>query len=220
MSWSTAAPARLEDERVVLYPVTEADREGLREIALDPVIWRYFVSRVDTSADFDGLFDGMLADHAQGRRAVFVVEDKLAGRLAGSTSFGNLAERDRRLEIGWSWLGVAFQGSGVNRHAKLRLLAHAFDNLGAERIEFKTDERNTRARRALLSIGAVEEGTLRSYNPMPAGPRRNAVYFSILRSEWPGVRARLTTAAATPQPTPSRAQAGSFSENSATGRRP
>ncbi|WP_425559068.1 GNAT family N-acetyltransferase [Kutzneria kofuensis] len=106
-------------------------------------------------------------------------------------SYGNLAERDGRLEIGWSWLGRDFRGRGVNGAAKNLLLAHAFDRMGAERVEFKTDRRNEQARRGLRNIGATEEGTLRSFNPMPDGTRRDAVYYSVLRAEWPAVRQRL-----------------------------
>lgn len=210
MSWASRAAVPLENERVLLRPVSEADRAGLREVAMDPAIWRYFVSLVETDADFDLLFDTMLADHAAGSRVVFVIldktgktdkadkTDKTAGRIAGSSSFGNLSEQDLRLEIGWSWLGTAFQGTGVNRFAKLALLGHAFDTLLAERVEFKTDELNVQARRGLRKIGAVEEGTLRSFNPMPGGRRRNAVYYSILRPEWPAVRARLSAAGPVP----------------------
>jgi RimJ/RimL family protein N-acetyltransferase len=189
--WAARAAVTLSDERVVVRPVAEADHDGLLAVALDSRIWRHFVTRVDTAADFRALFDGMLADHATGRRAAFVVVDRPSGRLAGSMSYGNLSEPDLRLEIGWSWLGVEFQGSGVNRHVKRLLLAHAFETLGAERVEFKTDALNARARQGLRNIGAVEEGVLRSYNPMPGGRRRDAVYYSVLRREWPELRARL-----------------------------
>ncbi|KJY40503.1 GCN5 family acetyltransferase, partial [Streptomyces sp. NRRL B-1568] len=100
------------------------------------------------------------------------------GRTAGSMSFGNMAEADRRLEIGWSWLGRDFRGKGVNRWAKYLLLRHAFETLGAERVEFKTDILNEQARRGLRNIGAVEEGTLRSFNFMPGGRRRDAIFYS------------------------------------------
>jgi RimJ/RimL family protein N-acetyltransferase len=192
MSWAQMAPARLESEAVVVRPVVEADREPVRAVAMDPDIWRYFVSRVDTDEDFARFFDAMLADHAAGRRAVFVVADTASGRIAGSMSYGNLSEPDRRLEIGWSWLGRDFRGRGVNRWAKYLLLRHAFENLGAERVEFKTDVLNAQARAGLRNIGAVEEGVLRSFNPMPDGRRRDAVYYSVLRAEWPQVEARLT----------------------------
>lgn len=191
MGWSEAAAAVLENDHVRLAPVTEADREPLRAIALDPDIWRYFVTRVDTDADFDAFFDATLADHRAGRRVVFVVTDKRSERVAGSMSYGNLAEADARLEIGWSWLGADFRGAGVNRWVKFLLLEHAFERLGAERVEFKTDVLNARARQGLRNIGAVEEGTLRSYNPMPDGRRRDAIYYSILAAEWPALRQRI-----------------------------
>ncbi|MCY7364781.1 MAG: GNAT family N-acetyltransferase [Frankiaceae bacterium] len=189
--WASIGPATLQDDRVLVRPVTEADRAGLHGVAMDPAIWRWFVSLVQTDDDYGRLFDTMLADHAAGTRIVFVIVDKAKDTIAGSMSFGNISERDQRLEIGWSWLGTAFQGTGLNRHAKLALLTHAFDTLGAERVEFKTDQLNVQARRGLRNIGAVEEGTFRSFNPMPGGRRRDAVYYSVIRSEWPTVRALL-----------------------------
>jgi RimJ/RimL family protein N-acetyltransferase len=191
VAWHAAAAAVLEDEHVRLAPLTEADREPLRAIAVDPDIWRHFVSRVDSDADFDAFFDATLADHQAGRRAVLVVIDKRTHRVAGSMSFGNLSEADSRLEIGWSWLGRDFRGAGINRWAKFLLLKHAFEVLCAQRVEFKTDVLNIRARRGLRNIGAVEEGILRSFNPMPDGRRRDAVYYSVLAAEWPAVKENL-----------------------------
>ncbi|MBV9024207.1 MAG: GNAT family N-acetyltransferase [Streptomycetaceae bacterium] len=193
MSWAQNAAAILENEHVRLQPVTEADREGLRAIAMDPDIWRYFVSVVENEADFKVFFDTSLADQAAGRRVVYIITDKASGRIAGSMSYGNMAEADARLEIGWSWLGRDFQGKGINRWAKYLLLKHAFERLDAERVEFKTDILNQQARRGLRNIGAVEEGTLRSFNFMPGGRRRDAVFYSVLRSEWPRVKQELAT---------------------------
>ena len=197
MSWAARAPATLANDRVDLRPISPADREGLHAVAMDPHIWRYFLVRVETDQDFEAFFDATLADHDAGRRAVFVVRDRSVatvdgrGRIAGSMSYGNLAEPDGRLEIGWSWLGRDFRGRGVNRWAKYLLLEHAFERLHAERVEFKTDRLNEQARKALLNIGATEEGVLRSYNPMPGNRRRDAVFYSVLRAEWPGVRQHL-----------------------------
>ncbi|MFF3018330.1 GNAT family N-acetyltransferase [Streptomyces sp. NPDC057939] len=191
MSWTDHAATVLENDRVRLAPITEADREGIRAVAMDPAIWRYFVAAVETETDFEAFFDANLADHAAGRRVVYVITDKESGRVAGSMSFGNMAEADRRLEIGWSWLGRDFRGRGVNHWAKALLLAHAFEVLEVERAEFKTDVLNLQARRGLANIGATEEGTLRSFNYMPGGRRRDAVFYSILRAEWPAVREAL-----------------------------
>lgn len=191
MSWAQVASKRLENEYVLLRPVVPDDRESLRAIAMDPLIWRYFVLRVDTDADFGAFFDAAVADTRAGRRIAYHITDKRTGRAAGSMSFCNMSETDGRLEIGWSWLGRDFQGKGVNRWAKFLMMQHAFDRMGAERVEFKTDALNVQARHGLSNIGAREEGTLRSFNPMPDGRRRDAVYYSVLRAEWPWVRAQL-----------------------------
>ncbi|WP_326851784.1 GNAT family protein [Actinocrinis sp.] len=181
----------LENEHVELHPISQDDREPIRKIAFDHRIWTYFVSRVETDADFEKFFDAMLADQGSGKRAVYVIVDKGTGQTAGSSSYGNLSEADRRLEIGWSWLGVDFQGRGVNRWVKYLLLEHAFETMGAERVEFKTDILNAQARAGLRNIGAYEEGVLRSFNPMPEGRRRDAIYYSVLRAEWPTVEDQL-----------------------------
>jgi RimJ/RimL family protein N-acetyltransferase len=193
MGWADIAATRLENEHVLLRPVRAQDRASLHAIAMDPQIWRYFVARIETDADFDAFFDASLADTEAGRRVVYLIADKRVGGAAGSMSFCNMAEQDGRLEIGWSWLGLDFQGKGVNRWAKFLMLQHAFERMGAERVEFKTDRLNIQARHGLLNIGACEEGTLRSFNPMPDGRRRDAVYYSVLRVEWPDVREQLLT---------------------------
>ena len=193
VAWAELAATTLENDHVRLAPVVPGDRKALREISLDPAIWRYFILMVDNDAEFDAFFDAGIADLAAGRRVPYIITDKDTGRVAGSMSFGNLAERDGRLEIGWSWLGLDFQGKGVNRWAKYLLMEHAFEKLGAERVEFKTDVLNLQARQALRNIGATEEGTLRSFNPMPGGRRRDAIYYSVLRAEWPAVREQLST---------------------------
>jgi RimJ/RimL family protein N-acetyltransferase len=211
-SWQAIAATALENSHVLLRPVRAEDRDSLREIAMDPEIWRYFVVRVETDADFDAFFDAVLADQKAGLRITYHITDKQTGRSAGSMSFFNISESDARLEIGWSWLGKDFRGKGVNRWAKFLMLRHAFEAMGAERVEFKTDRLNVQARQGLRNIGAFEEGTLRSLNPMPDGRRRDAVYYSVLRAEWPHVRDQLLAGprAASPasQQTP-LAQAGS-----------
>jgi RimJ/RimL family protein N-acetyltransferase len=189
--WAELAAVPLENEHVLLRPVEPGDREAWRAIAMDPDIWRYFVIAIRTDADFDGYFDLGLADQEAGRRVVYSITGKAAGATAGSMSFCNIAQPDGRLEIGWSWLGRDFQGKGINRWAKFLMMRQAFEVLGAQRVEFKTDALNTQARHGLRNIGATQEGTLRSFNPMPDGRRRDAVYFSVLAQEWPRVREEL-----------------------------
>jgi RimJ/RimL family protein N-acetyltransferase len=191
VTWAEIGAARLENEHVLLRPVRPQDREALRAIAMDARIWRYFVMRIDSDADFDAFFDLGLRDQEAGTRVVYFIEDKRTGAAAGSMSFCSIMEKDGRLEIGWSWLGVETQGKGVNRWAKFLMMQHAFEEMKAERVEFKTDKLNVQARHALVNIGAREEGTLRSFNPMPDGRRRDAVYYSVLAAEWPEVKAQL-----------------------------
>lgn len=191
MSWSEQSRVRLENEHVLLTPLVETDREGWREQAVDPDIWTYFVARVDDEASFVRFFYSYLAASDGGKRSTFTIVDKVSGRIAGSTSYGNMSEEDQRLEVGSTWLGREFRGRGINHWSKYLMMRNAFEEMGAERVEFKTDVLNERARRGLRTIGATEEGVLRSYNPMPDGRRRDAVYYSVLRNEWPAVRERL-----------------------------
>jgi RimJ/RimL family protein N-acetyltransferase len=191
MGWADLARTRLENDSVLLRPIVAEDHAALHALAMDPEIWRYFVTMIETDADFDVFFDAAIADHLAARRVVYHITDKRSGRPAGSMSFCNIAEPEGRLEIGSSWLGREFQGRGVNRWAKYLMMEHAFERLEAERVEFKTDTLNVQARRGLRNIGATEEGTLRSFNPMPRGRRRDAVFYSVLRAEWPSVREHL-----------------------------
>jgi RimJ/RimL family protein N-acetyltransferase len=201
MSWAQLDSARLENEHVLIRPLEADDRSALAAVAFDPDIWRYFVQRVKNEEDLDAFLRSALDDRAAGRRMVYAVVDKTRGNaLAGSMAYGNLAPSEQRLEIGWSWLATAYRGTGVNRWAKFLLLEHAFERLGCERVEFKTDVLNLQARQGLRNIGATEEGVFRSYNNMPDGRRRDAVYYSLLKREWPVVRAGLLAARKLPAP--------------------
>lgn len=193
--WAELAATTLENEHVRLRPIVPEDRPALHALAMDPDIWRYFSARVETTTDLEAYFDEFfataIADQEAGRRVAYHITDKRANRAAGSMSLGSMAEPDGRIEIGWSWLGREFRGRGVNRWAKYLMMEHAFERMGAERVEFKTDALNVPARHGLRNIGATEEGTLRSFNPMPGGRRRDAVFYSVLRAEWPSVRQQL-----------------------------
>ena len=130
----------------------------------------------------------------QGSEVPFATIDLASERAIGSTRYMTIAPEHRRLEIGWTWLGVAFQRSGVNREAKLLQLSHAFETLGAERVEFKTHARNVASRTALLGIGATFEGVLRHHTIMPDGSNRDSAFYGVIAPEWPAVKARLESA--------------------------
>jgi RimJ/RimL family protein N-acetyltransferase len=188
MSWSSLKQTVLENRWVQLRRVTLHDRDDFARIAFDEEIWRYFVSEIKSSQDLDQFIEEAIRDTLNETRIVFAIIDRASGRIVGSTAYGNLAQRESRLEIGWSWLSKDARGTGINRAAKLALLDHAFDSLECERVEFKTDVLNVVARRGLLGLGAKEEGVLRSFNPMPGGRRRDVIYYSILALEWPALR--------------------------------
>jgi RimJ/RimL family protein N-acetyltransferase len=128
---------------------------------------------------------------ATGSEVPFATVDVASGRAIGSSRFMSIAPEHRRLEIGWTWLGTAYQRTGANRAAKLLQLTHAFETLDAERVEFKTHARNERSRAALLGIGAQFEGILRHHTIMPDGSNRDSAFYSVLADEWPAVRAHL-----------------------------
>jgi RimJ/RimL family protein N-acetyltransferase len=193
MSWEMFLRNALENDAVRLRPIEEADREQYRAIAFEPDIWKHSVTRITTDEEFEAFLRNAIDDTASGQRIVFCVIDKKASRVAGSMSYGNLSEKEKRLEIGWSWLGKDFRGTGINRWAKYLLLKHAFERLDCERVEFKTDILNLRARKGLANIGATEEGVFRSYNYMPDNRRRDAVFYSIIKAEWPHIQRLLST---------------------------
>lgn len=188
MSWGKLKDLVLTNRRVELRRIRITDRDAFARIVFDPEIWRHFVSRISTPDELDEFVESAVRDTLNGTRIVFAVIDRESGRIVGSTAYGNLAESERRLEIGWSWLAAEARRTGINRAAKFALLDHAFGELGCERVEFKTDVRNTAARTGLARLGAQEEGVLRSFNYMPGGHRRDVIYYSILRDEWPTVR--------------------------------
>jgi RimJ/RimL family protein N-acetyltransferase len=194
--WSQLADLVLTNDRVTLRRVGLADREAFARIAYDQETWRYFVSRIATPADLDRFLETAIHDTLSGTRVVFAILDRGSDQIVGSTAYGAIAPAERRLEIGWSWVCPAARRTGVNRAAKLAMLDHAFGPLGCERVEFKTDVLNAAARDGLAGIGAQEEGVLRSYNYMPGGRRRDVIYYSILRSDWPAVRQQRFTARA------------------------
>ena len=139
----------------------------------------------------DRWFDTALANQDAGTERPFATIDLASGRAIGSSRFLSIVPEHRRLEIGWTWVGIAYQRTGANREAKLLQLAHAFETLGANRVEFKTHARNERSRNALAGIGATFEGVFRNHMVMPDGSLRDSAYFSIVADEWPAVRAEL-----------------------------
>ncbi len=139
-----------------------------------------------------GFVDDALAARAQGTQIAYATVDRATGRIAGSTRFMAVNTAYRRLEIGFTFLGASWQGTGVNTEAKLLMLTHAFEEMGMNRVEFLTDVRNARSRAAISGLGATHEGTLRHHMVMRDGWIRDSAVYSITRPEWPDAKRALT----------------------------
>lgn len=174
-----------ENERASIRPLAMTDFEHLLPIALsDESLLAYSPSQIHTEDYLNQYIETALNARANKIRYPFLIFDKLNQAYAGSTSFGNVSNVNRRLEIGWTWIGPKFQGTGLNRACKDLLINYAFKSLEFERVEFKIDSRNKKSRRAVEKLGAKFEGELRSHTLMPDGYRRSTVYYGILKSEW------------------------------------
>ncbi|NJO25382.1 MAG: GNAT family N-acetyltransferase [Bacteroidia bacterium] len=179
---------KLETDKVLLRPLQHLDIASFNTIANNPSIWKYFTKLLNDPGELQQWVETALQERTEGKRIPFTIIEKATGAICGSTSFGSISYFDKRIEIGWSWLGQQYQGTGVNFHAKFTLLTYALEILEWERVEIKTDNLNERAKQGLRKIGATEEGVLRSHMQMPLNRRRDSVYFSILKNEWPAVR--------------------------------
>jgi RimJ/RimL family protein N-acetyltransferase len=188
-TWVT--PVTLEGPVVRLEPLEEHHLEDLARVAFDDAIWRWTIARPMDDAGLHAWFVQTRANADAGAEVPFATIDLVTACAVGSTRFMSIAPEHRRLEIGWTWLGTAFQGTGANRAAKLLQLTHAFETLDAERVEFKTHARNERSRAALLGIGAQFEGVLRHHTIMPDGSNRDSAFYSVLADEWPRVKVHL-----------------------------
>jgi RimJ/RimL family protein N-acetyltransferase len=163
----------------------------LERVAFDPPIWQWTIMGPQDAAGLRRWVETALASAEAGTERPFATIDLASGRAIGSSRFMSIVPEHLRLEIGWTWLGTAFQRTGFNREAKLLQLTHAFEDLGANRVEFKTHSRNERSRAALAGIGATFEGVFRRHTIMPDGSIRDSAWFSVISTEWPAVKAAL-----------------------------
>jgi len=184
-------PVVLEGRHVRLEPLSEAHHADLAAVGLDEELWRWIPTPVRTPQEMSGYIQTALEEQSRGVSLPFALIEKTSGRAIGSTRYGNIDRAHHRVEIGWTWVAPPWQRTGVNTEAKYLLLRHAFETLGCIRVELKTDSLNERSRNAILRIGAREEGTFRNHMITSSGRIRHTVYFSILDSEWLGVKSGL-----------------------------
>ena len=181
----------LQGSYVRLEPLSSTHLNGLCEFGLDPELWRWTTTRLQTREDMIDWLEEAFKSEQAGTARPFATISLESGQVIGSTRFANVDLHNRHVEIGWTWVGVPWQRTAVNTEAKYLMLRHAFETLGCIRVEFKTDSINERSRRALLRIGAKEEGTLRNHMIVQGGRYRHSVYFSVIDSEWPAVKSNL-----------------------------
>ena len=177
----------LENSFVLLRPLQISNIVNLLDVATsDKNLLQFSPLPIYSGELLTRYIEKAVSDRQNKIRYPFSIFDKTRNAFAGSTSFLNISNADSRLEIGATWIGKEFQKTGLNRNCKYLMLSYAFDDLRAERVEFKTDERNIKSRTAIEKIGGQYEGLLRSHTLMYDGFRRNTVCYSILKNEWSG----------------------------------
>jgi RimJ/RimL family protein N-acetyltransferase len=185
-------PVTLTGNLVRLEPLAPAHAEDLYAAGAEERIWRYAARpALKSVADAEDWIMACLQEGAAGARVTFAAVHLETGTAVGSTAYIDIVREHRTLEIGMTWYGTAWQRTGVNTECKYLLLRHAFEDLAARRVSLKSDSRNERSRRAILRLGAVEEGTLRNHRIARDGVDRHTVYYSVIESEWPAVKERL-----------------------------
>ena len=183
-------PLTLEGRYVRLEPLSLDHLDGLAQV-LDSTLLQWFSKPATNAEELREFIETALDEQRQHRTVAFATVDRASGRAIGSTRFANIDRANRRLEIGWTWIGRVWQRTPINTEAKLLMLEHAFERGGAIRVEFKTDSRNAQSRAALARLGATEEGYFRNHVITAGGRYRHSVWFSVIDSEWPLVKQRL-----------------------------
>ena len=177
----------LEDDVILIRPLQKEDYIHLLPISLnEPETWDYSSKSAAGEEALKAYIAEALAQRAEGKEYPFIVFDKTTNRYAGSTRFYDIQINNDALQLGYTWYGKDFRGTGLNKHCKFLLLQLAFETFGAERVEFRADNRNERSIAAMKSIGCTVEGVIRSYMPLREGGRRDAIILSILKYEWYG----------------------------------
>jgi RimJ/RimL family protein N-acetyltransferase len=184
-------PLTLRGTVVRLEPLSVDHVEGLARVGLEPELWRWIPLNVTSADEMRKYVLTALDEQRRGVSLPFAIVGQASGEVIGCTRYMNIEAAHRRLEIGSTWLTSSQQRSGANTEAKLLLLTHAFETLGMNRVELKTDVLNEKSRNAILRIGATQEGVFRRHVITASGRVRDTVYFSIIDSEWPVVKARL-----------------------------
>ena len=186
----------LENDRVLLRPLQPSDKKYLLPFSLsEPYLWKYSLISAEGEEGLNNYMNITFKLRDEGKEYAFIVFDKKTNEYAGSTRFYDINNEFETLQLGYTWYGTKFQGTGLNRHCKYLLLQFAFEEKGFERVEFRAHNNNERSIAAMKSIGCKVDGILRNNMPTrEAGKRRDSIVLSILKDEWfGGVKETLAT---------------------------
>ena len=184
-------PVVLEGDHVRLEPLTMAHLPRLVEIGLEDDIFRWYAQPIRTPEEMKAFIATALEEQQAGKSLPFATVEGGPGVVVGSTRFMTIDRPNRTVEIGYTWIAPPWQRTAINTEAKYLMMRCAFENWGCNRVGLKTDSLNERSRRAIARIGAKEEGMLRNHMVTASGRLRHSVYFSVIREEWPEVKAAL-----------------------------
>ncbi len=184
-------PVTLERTPVRLVPLGLEHEDGLKRAAADGQLWNLRITSVPEPDDTRAYIETALRGRAEGHRFAFAVLDSATGEVIGSTSYHDIVPAVERLEIGWTWYAASRQRSAVNTTAKLLLMQHAFETLGARLVGWRTDNYNFASQRAIERLGARKDGVLRHHALRRDGTVRDTVMYSLAAGEWPEVKAHL-----------------------------
>jgi len=175
----------LENNRVQLRPLQSSDLDFLLPFSIqEPDLWTYSLVSAAGKNNLQSYMETAIKARVAQREYPFIVFDKKTNTYAGVTRFYDIQEHHQTLQLGYTWYGKAFQGTGLNRNCKYLLLEFAFEQMNMQRVEFRADNNNKRSIKAMKSIGCVEEGILRSNCAAKEGSRRDSIVLSILKKEW------------------------------------
>ncbi len=174
-----------------LEPLRMDHLPALAEVAFDPAIWRWMPMLVSSEVELRVWMEQALEQAAVGKALPWVTWSKYNGRIIGSTRYMDIDARNRGLEIGGTWLAAQWQRSGINVEAKYLQLRHAFEMLGAVRVSLKTHHENLQSQTAIAALGTKPEGFFRNHMIMPDGSYRHSVWYSVIKEDWPQMKAGL-----------------------------
>jgi RimJ/RimL family protein N-acetyltransferase len=185
INFNSSTELILENEIVLLRPLCLDDFPQLLTFALkEPELWKFSLQNASGEEGMKVYINAAIDSRKAQVAYPFIVFDKRVQKYAGTTRFYDIQTHHQTIQLGYTWYGKDFQGTGINRNCKFLLLQHAFEVMNVKRVEFRADSENARSIAAMKKIGCVEEGLLRSHYVKPDGTRRNSIVLSIIVEDW------------------------------------